>query len=140
MKALKKKVNNKKPLSKKKKRLILVILAGLILVLAAAYTVFIAPLLKKEKWVYKESADRISTSYKSSLSDNNILVVSISTSFKCSCIPLIIFFLLNYSSLNSAVFHLYPAIFVSAIVFMRSAQKPPWTHRYKLTNWQILIY
>ena len=54
MKALKKKVNNKKPLSKKKKRLILVILAGLILVLAAAYTVFIAPLLKKEKWVYKE--------------------------------------------------------------------------------------
>lgn len=54
MKTMKKKENNRKPFSKKKKRLILVIMAGLLLVLAAGYTVFVAPLMKKEKWVYKE--------------------------------------------------------------------------------------
>lgn len=56
MKVAKNKEKSKKPLSKKKKRLILMILAGSILLLAAGYTVFIAPLLKKEKWVYKEEA------------------------------------------------------------------------------------
>ena len=54
MKWFKKKENKRKPLSKKKKRLILMILAGCILVLAACYTVFIAPLLEKEQWIYKE--------------------------------------------------------------------------------------
>ncbi len=44
----------RKPLSKKKKRLIFVAVAGSLLVLAAGYTVFIAPLLKKEQWIYKE--------------------------------------------------------------------------------------
>ncbi len=34
-----------------------------------------------EKWVYKEKADNISVSCESSISDNSILVVSISTSF-----------------------------------------------------------
>ena len=56
-----KKEKNKKPLSKKKKRLILIILAAIILVAAAGYTVFIAPLLKKEKWVYKEETVQRST-------------------------------------------------------------------------------
>ncbi len=54
MKLTRNKEKNKKPFSKKKKRLILVILAGCILVMAAGYTVFIAPLLKKDKWIYKE--------------------------------------------------------------------------------------
>lgn len=49
-----KKENKRRPLSKKKKKLIAVIAAGSFLVLAAGYTVFIAPLLKKEQWVYKE--------------------------------------------------------------------------------------
>ena len=40
---------------KKKRRLILILAAAVVLVSAACYTVFIAPLLKKEKWVYKES-------------------------------------------------------------------------------------
>ncbi len=43
-----------KKLSKKKKRLIIAAAALLVLVLAASYTLFIAPLLKKEEWVYKE--------------------------------------------------------------------------------------
>ena len=54
MKQLKKKEQNKKPLSRKKKRLIMIIAAGSLLVLAAGYTVFIAPLLEKEQWIYKE--------------------------------------------------------------------------------------
>lgn len=43
-------------LSKKKKKLILIAAAFAILVMAACYTVFIAPLLEKEQWVYKEAA------------------------------------------------------------------------------------
>ena len=43
-----------KPLSKKKKRLILIIAAGSLLVTAACYTVFLAPLLDREQWIYKE--------------------------------------------------------------------------------------
>jgi HlyD family secretion protein len=39
---------------KKKKKLIMIIAALCILVLAASYTVFIAPLLQKDEWVYKE--------------------------------------------------------------------------------------
>lgn len=35
-----------------------------------------------EKWIYNESSDQISTSCKANFSNNNILVVSISTSFK----------------------------------------------------------
>lgn len=54
MKDMKKSEKNRKPLSKKKKRLILLILAGCVLVMAAGYTVFVAPLLEKEEWVYKE--------------------------------------------------------------------------------------
>lgn len=42
-------------LSKKKKRLLAVIAAGCLLVLAACYTVFLAPLLEREQWVYKEA-------------------------------------------------------------------------------------
>lgn len=45
----------KKSLGKKKKR-IFIIAALVLLVLAAGYTVFIAPLLEKEQWVYKEAA------------------------------------------------------------------------------------
>lgn len=41
-------------LSKKKKKMIMIIVAASVLVLAACYTVFIAPLLEKEEWVYKE--------------------------------------------------------------------------------------
>lgn len=44
-----------KSLSKKRKKLIAVIAAGVLLVTAAGYTVFIAPLLEKEEWVYIES-------------------------------------------------------------------------------------
>lgn len=44
----------RKPFSKKKKKLIAVIAAGSLLVSAACYTVFVAPLLKKEQWIYKE--------------------------------------------------------------------------------------
>lgn len=44
----------KKPLSKKKRKLCLIIAAAAVLVLAACYTVFIAPLLEKEQWIYKE--------------------------------------------------------------------------------------
>lgn len=54
MKWMKKKENNRKPLNRKKKRLIIVIAAGSLLVMAAGYTVFIAPLLEKEQWIYKE--------------------------------------------------------------------------------------
>lgn len=43
-----------KALSKKKGKRLLLIAALLLLVLAATYTVFIAPLLEKEQWVYKE--------------------------------------------------------------------------------------
>ncbi len=39
---------------KKKRKLILIIAALCLLVLAACYTVFIAPLLEKDEWVYKE--------------------------------------------------------------------------------------
>lgn len=38
----------------KKKKLIAVIAAACLLVFAACYTVFIAPLLEKEQWIYKE--------------------------------------------------------------------------------------
>ena len=41
-------------LKKKHKKLILISVALLIMILAAGYTVFIAPYLKKDKWVYKE--------------------------------------------------------------------------------------
>lgn len=43
-------------ISKKKRNLILILMVLLLLILAASYTVFIAPLLEKEEWVYKESA------------------------------------------------------------------------------------
>ncbi len=43
-----------KSLTKKQKKLILVGIALLLLILAACYTVFIAPLLQKEQWIYKE--------------------------------------------------------------------------------------
>ncbi|MGN0168359.1 MAG: HlyD family efflux transporter periplasmic adaptor subunit [Acetatifactor sp.] len=42
-------------LTKKRKKLILMLGALLLLILAACYTVFIAPLLEKEEWIYKES-------------------------------------------------------------------------------------
>ena len=43
-------------MSKKKKRKLILIIAGLtILIGAACYTVFIAPLLKREEWIYKEA-------------------------------------------------------------------------------------
>lgn len=45
-----------KALNKNKKKLIAVIAAACLLVVAAGYTVFIAPLLEKEEWVYIESA------------------------------------------------------------------------------------
>lgn len=54
MKCFKKKESKRKPLSRKKKRLIWIIVAGILLVMAAGYTVFIAPLLEKEQWIYKE--------------------------------------------------------------------------------------
>ena len=41
-------------LTKKQKKWILVGIALLLLILAACYTVFIAPLLQKEQWIYKE--------------------------------------------------------------------------------------
>ncbi len=44
----------KKPLSKKKRKLLCVIAAAAVLIFAACYTVFIAPLLEKEQWIYKE--------------------------------------------------------------------------------------
>lgn len=43
-----------KSLTKKQKKLILAGIALLLLILAASYTVFIAPLLQKEQWIYKE--------------------------------------------------------------------------------------
>ena len=43
-----------KSLTKKQKKLILAGAALLLLILAACYTVFIAPLLQKEQWIYKE--------------------------------------------------------------------------------------
>ena len=43
-----------KSLTKKQKKLILAGIALLLLILAACYTVFIAPLLQKEQWIYKE--------------------------------------------------------------------------------------
>lgn len=42
-------------ISKKKRNLLLILTALLLLILAASYTVFIAPLLEEEEWVYKES-------------------------------------------------------------------------------------
>ncbi len=54
MKIKKLKLEKVKKLSKKKKRLIIAAAALLVLILAACYTLFIAPLLKKEEWVYKE--------------------------------------------------------------------------------------
>lgn len=42
-------------LSKKKKRLVGIIAALTLLIMAAGYTVFIAPLLDQEQWVYKEA-------------------------------------------------------------------------------------
>ena len=43
-----------KSLTKKQKKLILAGITFLLLILAACYTVFIAPLLQKEQWIYKE--------------------------------------------------------------------------------------
>lgn len=55
-----KKITNKqaawKSISKKKKKWIAMGAALFLLVMAACYTVFIAPLLEKEQWIYKESA------------------------------------------------------------------------------------
>ena len=45
-----------KDLGKKKRTIIYIIIAFALLLSAAAYTVFIAPLLEKEQWVYKEAA------------------------------------------------------------------------------------
>lgn len=42
-------------MKKKTKRIIIIAAAACLLVFAACYTVFIAPLLEKEKWVYKEA-------------------------------------------------------------------------------------
>lgn len=44
-----------KGISKKKKKRIALTAAALLLILAAGYTVFIAPMLQKEKWIYKEA-------------------------------------------------------------------------------------
>ena len=44
-----------KTMGKKKRRLAAVIAGLFVLVLAAGYTVFIAPLLEQDKWVYKEA-------------------------------------------------------------------------------------
>lgn len=41
--------------TKKKKRLSLLIFMSVVLVLASCYTVFVAPLLEKEQWIYKEA-------------------------------------------------------------------------------------
>lgn len=54
MEKTKKKENRRKHLSRKRKRWILIITAGVFLIAAACYTVFIAPLLEKEQWIYKE--------------------------------------------------------------------------------------
>ena len=43
-----------KSLTKKQKKLILAGIGLFLLILAACYTVFIAPLLQKEEWIYKE--------------------------------------------------------------------------------------
>ena len=40
---------------KKRNKLIMIITAGCLLVLAACYTVFLAPLLEEEEWIYKEA-------------------------------------------------------------------------------------
>lgn len=44
-----------KKITKKKRRIILLLAALLLLIAAALYTVLIAPLLKKEEWIYKEA-------------------------------------------------------------------------------------
>lgn len=55
--AIKKEEKKAKPkMSKKKKRLILIIVLVCVLIVAAGYTVFIAPLLEKEQWIYKETS------------------------------------------------------------------------------------
>lgn len=54
MKNVQEKEKKRKPLGRKKKRLIMIIAAGTLLVSAAGYTVFIAPLLEKDQWIYKE--------------------------------------------------------------------------------------
>lgn len=51
---IKKQVKGFKNLSKKKRKRILIAAALACLILAACYTVFIQPLLKKDKWIYKE--------------------------------------------------------------------------------------
>lgn len=56
IKKIKNPINAWKAISRKKRRLLLIGTAFLLLLLAACYTVFIAPLLEKEQWVYKESA------------------------------------------------------------------------------------
>ena len=50
-----------KTLTKKQKKLILAGIALLLLLLAASYTVFIAPLLQKEQWIYKEETVELGT-------------------------------------------------------------------------------
>lgn len=50
-----------KSLTNKQKKLILSGIALLLLILAACYTVFIAPLLQKEQWIYKEETVERST-------------------------------------------------------------------------------
>lgn len=54
---MKEKSQNKKglkSLSKKQRTRILIVVGAVVLLLAACYTVFIAPLLEKEQWIYKE--------------------------------------------------------------------------------------
>ena len=54
MKNVQEKEKKRKPFGRKKKRLVMIIAAGTLLVSAAGYTVFIAPLLEKDQWIYKE--------------------------------------------------------------------------------------
>lgn len=55
MKQIIEKENKRKFLDRKKKRILLLIAAAVCLVMAAGYTVFIAPMLEKEQWIYKEA-------------------------------------------------------------------------------------
>lgn len=49
-----KKENKRKTISKKKKKCLSIVFAGFFLTAAACYTVFLAPILEKEQWIYKE--------------------------------------------------------------------------------------
>ena len=47
-------ISRKKPFRKKTRKMVVIVAAGSLLVSAACYTVFLAPLLEKEQWIYKE--------------------------------------------------------------------------------------